>query len=333
MQMKKGISLIVLVITIIVIIILAGAVVISLNNNGILDRASRAIISYNEDEVNHIAQMAWSEAYIRGMRTEQELTIAINQNLENNNIDISKYVIEVTEKGVTVHDKNLWWLQDRNIVTKGKLLLNVGDRVINYTAGNYTWKVLGAENGKLLLTTSTTIGNKTLYASTANWDHINNKWTKLEQMLDKECEIKVGNLGSFADSVRSIKLEDITRITGADPTKTINYGKQYTYDLIWLANKKEATGNSDYTFKHPDGRILGSNGVESITLTYTYYETTSYNTVSSESLKLLFENESNNINYFLALSGLYANSERAYSGLLYVSDKRIGNSSMWYFER
>ena len=47
MQKKKGISLIVLVNTIIVMIILASAVVISLNNNGIIERANSAKESYN----------------------------------------------------------------------------------------------------------------------------------------------------------------------------------------------------------------------------------------------------------------------------------------------
>ena len=51
MQKKKGISLIVLVITIIVIIILGTAVIISLNNNGIINRARSGVKSYNEQEI------------------------------------------------------------------------------------------------------------------------------------------------------------------------------------------------------------------------------------------------------------------------------------------
>ena len=52
MQKKKGISLIVLVITIIVMIILAGTIILSLNNNGIIEKANEAVEGNNQKQVN-----------------------------------------------------------------------------------------------------------------------------------------------------------------------------------------------------------------------------------------------------------------------------------------
>ena len=51
--MKKGISLIVLIITIIVMIIIAGAVIISLNDSDIIDRAEEAVEKHNESELKN----------------------------------------------------------------------------------------------------------------------------------------------------------------------------------------------------------------------------------------------------------------------------------------
>ena len=50
--MKKGISLIVLVITIIVMIILAAAIILSLNNAGIIGNANQAVFKQNVKNVN-----------------------------------------------------------------------------------------------------------------------------------------------------------------------------------------------------------------------------------------------------------------------------------------
>ena len=103
MQKKQGISLIVLVITIIVMIILAGAIVLTLNNSGIISKAEDAVEQTNLATIRELAQMAWAEAYMDGARTEQELKAAVNEVLTENKIteDMYKgYTIEVTTSGV-----------------------------------------------------------------------------------------------------------------------------------------------------------------------------------------------------------------------------------------
>jgi len=64
MQKKKGISLIVLVITIIVMIILAAAIILSLNNAGIIGNANKAVEETDEAQLKNIAVLAWSDAYL-----------------------------------------------------------------------------------------------------------------------------------------------------------------------------------------------------------------------------------------------------------------------------
>ena len=101
--MKKGISLIVLVITIIVMIILASTVIISLNNGSIIQNAHDAVKLTNKQQLHDMASAAWTAAYVKGARTQEELQTAVDKALEN--IDTSKFKITVTTTGVTVQNK------------------------------------------------------------------------------------------------------------------------------------------------------------------------------------------------------------------------------------
>lgn len=102
MKSKKGISLIVLVITIIIMIILASSTIISLSNSNIINEANKAVELTNLNQVEHIASLAWSEAYMDGKISQGQLKIAVDKALEDNKVDITKYNIEVTVNGVEV---------------------------------------------------------------------------------------------------------------------------------------------------------------------------------------------------------------------------------------
>ena len=101
-ESNKGISLIVLVITIIVMIILATAVVITLNNSGIIGKANEAVAATNLKQVQELATILWAEAYIDSSTSKDDLATAVINGLEENNIDVEEYKINVTETGVTV---------------------------------------------------------------------------------------------------------------------------------------------------------------------------------------------------------------------------------------
>ena len=98
---KRGISLITLVITIIIMIILAGAIIITLSNTGIFDKANDAVSKYNLKEVQLIANLAWSEAYAGGARDKTSLQTAVDDALEKNDLQ-DKYEAIADEKGVIV---------------------------------------------------------------------------------------------------------------------------------------------------------------------------------------------------------------------------------------
>ena len=102
MKNKKGISLIVLVITIIVMIILAGAVILSLDNAGIIDRSEEAVEKTNLKQVQYLASLKWSDAFLDGKTTQEELEDAVIKGLEEEGIKLELYGITVTEKGAEV---------------------------------------------------------------------------------------------------------------------------------------------------------------------------------------------------------------------------------------
>ncbi|MBR6689591.1 MAG: type II secretion system protein [Clostridia bacterium] len=105
MQKKKGISLIVLVITIIVMIILAASVVISMNNTGIIDKATYAVDLTNENQVQDFASLLWAEAYLDEERTDT-IENVVKAGLADNEITDADWNINVTDTGVTVSKKD-----------------------------------------------------------------------------------------------------------------------------------------------------------------------------------------------------------------------------------
>ena len=103
---KKGISLIVLVITIIVMLVLAGAIIVTLTNNGIIGRAKDARDKTNLNEVKEAANLLWSEAFLNNIRDQEGLEDAVINGLTAQKVDTTKYTITVTTNGVTVELKD-----------------------------------------------------------------------------------------------------------------------------------------------------------------------------------------------------------------------------------
>ena len=100
---KQGISLIVLVITIIVMIILAAAIVLTLNNSGIINRANEAVEKSDLAQVKHIAALKWAEAYLdETIEGEEAYKSYIEDGLRESKINPDDYEITVTAQGVEV---------------------------------------------------------------------------------------------------------------------------------------------------------------------------------------------------------------------------------------
>ncbi len=245
MKTKQGISLIVLVITIIVMVILAGAIVLTLNNSGIIDKASEAVDNTNYATIKELTQMAWAEAYANGAKTQQEFQDAVDKALEDNKVDTDKYGIIVTTNGVEVANG---WIQDGLTVKRGKTVLEIGDNIEYIATGtNYNgeWKVLGtSEKGELLIVTFNDFWSNGLAVSSSDFNESQKLWLNFTQKLDEIC--KPLGQGRGATGARSITLQDIDKVTGFDKTtygkgKINEYGNEVTYKY------NETTSRWDYT--------------------------------------------------------------------------------------
>ena len=235
MQKKKGISLIVLVITIIVMIILAAAIILSINNNNVVDKAKDAVDQTNYKQIQELAQVAWAEAYAGGKRTQTELNTYVQEYLVKSEAPAGYYV-EVTTKGVTVHEVETGkWQKIGTTITNGKQVLQIGD-TISYvaTGSNYTgtWKLLGLDDkGRLKIVSSDVMEKLTISSS---------QIPSLYSILKSECEI-YGN-GEKAAEVRSITAEDVNDLTGYVP-ETAGYKKgtisEYgiTVEYYWVGDE------------------------------------------------------------------------------------------------
>ena len=184
MSTNKGISLIVLVITIIVMIILAGAIILSLNNAGIIGNANKAVVATNEKQVQVLADTIWADVYFEseGKPIRAQLQQAIENGLVKNGVDLSNYIVVATLEGVEVEtfDRANWecaytytqatdqwstkilkgqqeltgdiivkfYRTEEKVTPPGESISNLFDTTISYTEGN-AYKVLIEGNGDM----------------------------------------------------------------------------------------------------------------------------------------------------------------------------------------
>ncbi len=341
MQKKKGISLIVLVITIIVMIILASTIIISLNNNGIIDKAQDAVDKTNESQVKEIANLAWGEAYAANVGKKEEellpiLKTAVEKALSDNNLDKEDYFINVTTTGVKIKNINNVWIQktDRTVV-KGEKVLKIGS-TIDYTdkagengAEKYTgdWKVLGAENGELLIMSAENVTTQVFNYNLQKVEEGKKAYERALDDLKKICEPY--GTGAYATGARSITVEDVDRVTGYDKTTyerisgsyKIKYGESITYYWDNTSGKEEYPyyktsriegnlGSSHSSFIYHNGKewvtstkpTSLTDKQEICTLTQTFYSYDVDNTTNlvqgTDAYNMLFGND--NVSYWLA---------------------------------
>ena len=316
-----GITLIALVVTIVVLLILAGVSVNALfGDSGIIEKAKDA---------------------------QNKMNLAIENDQKGIN-ELSKWLdnqVNRTTGGDDPVTPTGNWTQNKTSVTNGTTTYTVGDDY-TYDCGvsGYTgvWKVLGAENGKLLIMSTVDVGTLQLSGK----DGYNTGVSQLNTMC-----------AQYGTNARSITVEDINRVTGYDPTnqgdgKVFGAGEFYEYGnkATYTASESSATNGQNYTgsisYEHPDGRKIGTDNVTSITVestAYYYYPyslTTSSSTTGeckgiatdSSAYKLLFRNadDSANCSYWLASSYVDARSSTSNFGLRYVASVgRVNAYGLW----
>ena len=325
----NGITLIALVVTIVVLLILAG---VSINavfgQDGIIQKAKDAqnrmdqAVENDQKSINELN--SWIESKVNG-------TTGGN-----------------TSGGDDPVNPTGNWTQNKTSVTNGTTTYTVGDDytydcgVSGYTGG---WKVLGAERGKLLIMSTVDVGTLQLSGK----DGYNTGISQLNTMC-----------AQYGTNARSIKVEDINRVTGYDPTNqgdgtVFGAGQFYEYGnkVTYTASGSSATNGKTYTgsisYEHPDGRKIGTDNVTSITVestAYYYYPyslTTSSSTTGeckgiatdSPAYEMLFGKASDTSDgsgnaFWLASSYVYAYSNYSYFGLRYVrSDGYVYNFYLW----
>ncbi len=265
-KLQKGITLIALVITIIVLLILAGVSIAMLTgDNGILTKAQTAkeeTQKASEDEQKTLSKYEYELAKSQGEISETET--------------VGEYSMEKEIKAK--------YGQDIKIGD----IVNYEDSVENY---NGTWKVLGVENGQILLMSSKSVTNN--FALKGRDGFLN-----LENKLDEECK-KYGK-GEGAESARSLRAEDINRISGYDPEESIygkdtlqEYGTKVRFTLDNGLVKYECSNGQSLkteltSFEHVDGRKLGDDITEITIINrgYTYKWTPEESIVDGKDISL-----------------------------------------------
>ena len=253
-----GITLIALVVTIVVLLILAGVSVNALfGDSGIIEKAKDA---------------------------QNKMNLAIENDQKGIN-ELSKWLdnqVNSTTGGDDPVTPTGNWTQNKTSVTNGTTTYTVGDDY-TYDCGvsGYTgvWKVLGAENGKLLIMSTVDVGTLQLSGK----DGYNTGISQLNTMC-----------AQYGTNARSIKVEDINRVTGYDPTNqgdgtVFGAGQFYEYGnkVTYTASGSSATNGKTYTgsisYEHPDGRKIGTDNVTSITVESTAYYYYPYSLTTSSS--------------------------------------------------
>ena len=318
----KGVTLMVLVITIAVLLILAGISITAITDDeGIWDKsnelaeASNTTIEKSMQELNNITNEL---KYIMKPWGQDETG-------------------ENTAGGEDTQTTTGNWTQNKTTVTNGTTTYTVGDDytydcgVSGYTGG---WKVLGAENGKLLIMSTIDVGKLGLYGISG--DGTTSYPAGYTNGIDKLNEM----CAPYGTNARSITVEDIDRVTGFDPTNLGNgmiYGagnfSEYGNKVTYTASGSSATNGQTYTgsitYEHPDGRKIGTDNVTSITVESTHYyyypnTLTEYNSgttvgiaTDSQAYKLLFRkvDDSANCSYWLASSYVDAYAAFSYFGM------------------
>lgn len=329
----KGITLVALVVTIVILLILAGITLMYvLGDNSIFKLA--------QDAKNKIDD---------AIRNEQEDLKSLQNSMNE--------AINGIGTKLTTHE----WVQNKTTVTNGTVILEVGQAVTGYTAsgvGDGKWCVLGAENGKLLITTNSNQGTVSLEGQGGYANGI--------IKLNTE-GVKFKDTNNMAESARSINVEDINRVTGYDldvakynegtnivyqwdnkVTYTLKVDKKIHYQGTKYPNEDTTSEQPGFTYEQTDFTYWnGSNwetlknetGKNSVTITNKYYmyypqtlstEESNETQINGSSLAytLLFAGTDKN-SYWLSTQYILTNAGWCTFGLWYISDDSVCGSYLY----
>ncbi len=358
MRNRKGVSLIVLVITIIIMIILAGSIILTLSNNGLITKASDAVKLTDLSNVKKLAILKWTEAFAENKQTQEELEQAVIDGLEESNIDISKYDIKVTTEWVQVSLKetesdtgeqdqpetdeevqkySVWTQTDKLTVEKGNIKLEIGDK-INYidkagTNGSELyfgeWKVLGAENGKILIVSATNVTTKTLGSETDSKVSQDAYVNGIKYLNDVCAPYGTGN---GANGAKCVAMKDVARLVG-DELVGISFNDDPLFAAGQIIKYYWDSDNFPYyiSTSGESGNLSDTRNIEITDFaSFTWYDGTAWRTAkkdqsATDSKRILIQSDGvaakiENIGYELAngsdgIRNLKVKNEKAYNAM------------------
>ena len=249
MQRKKGISLIVLVITIIVMIILAATIILAINNNNVVHKAKDAVNDTNLKQIQELAQMAWADAYIDGKKDVDELKDAVDQALENAQVDVSKYEITVTTSGVSVKIKETTTppveepnKDDTTPTQLSKPTISLSGDTLTITDnaenGSYTasFEVYVGNEKKATLTNSTTLDLTTLNLEAGTHS------ITVKSVAAEDSTITASETSEAVEYI----IEEVATTLGALVASAANYGDVVKYTVTVNAGTDKETTIDDW---------------------------------------------------------------------------------------
>ena len=307
---ERGITLIALAVTIIVLLVLAGITINSLiSNNGILKQSQTAVKQNKIQEYKQELTLILLEAQLESYASS-DYKIALKNYVKTKIIEAGKYniideeemedyiIVETKTEGykykVTLTEviyleqvevnggeqseipeepeepevEQTWTQNGVNVTDNTGITLEVGSSVSGYTANNVSnWYVLGAtDDGKLLLTTNENVTTVELSGQ--------NGYTGGIAKLNTEAA-KYTNSDYAEGTARSIKIEDINRVTGYNPdVAKYNTGTSNVYQ--WqneVTYTKNASSISYIGTKYPTTSQSTSSYSSFIYLTGTQWKT------------------------------------------------------------
>ena len=377
---KKGITLIALVITIIVLLILAGVTIATLTGeNGILTKATEASKKTGQASAEEQVQLEVTAS----IGTDGKINTGdLNDNLgnieglthegetiENNPIENLPATVVVDGNNVIIREDGSVvvseWTQTGYEITNGEITVKVGNYVLNYDEGtestqiettesghtaqqpltteNLGWRILGiGENGGLeLISDNPTTATVTLSGETG--------YLNAEEVLNTACNELYGK-GEYAESARSLNVEDVNKLANYDPETYSGYGNLYKYRFSteedYMQNSKSTdngqtwsdwkniTNASYQTFRTPGStETIGvDNPKESQELenTYYYYSISSRMADNTDIANMITKGTGDsNVTQWLASRTVGCGSYYALFHVRYVSIGYVAYSSLY----
>ena len=368
---QNGITLIALVITIIVLLILAGVSIMTLaGDNGLLTRTTKAKDASRAGEVKELLRLEATNNKVAEYQNEKQKTrsefiteLVSDGKLTSEEVEElqSAQTPTITIGGVTIDFSILpesvqVWTQSGTSVTDGKITLTVGTQVTGYSVTGHTdlnWYVLGAKDGKLLITTNTCPETVNL-AGTAGFTNADGKGCPWVTTLNTAAANYSD--GDMADSTRTIDYDDIKRIApnlvNSNVGEVYEYGNKVTYTLkasssnasnkvIWYRGEKQPTTETEtsitsfqYWGKNSSNQLdwISLGDGESLDLDCTY-ESYNASSIDSSAKTLLFTNTGNypgdTGSYWLGSPYVRCSEGHANFGLLRVYSSIVDSNNLF----